>query len=87
MHVQNIPPSIIGNGGQEAAASPSPAVNCTAAAVATCAGRPIRAGGCNSTAAACWAGMPIPAVHRKATAVTGCAGKRVVGSASRVSGL
>ena len=79
--------STISKGGKAAAARPSPAVHYAATAVATYAGRPVRAGGCSSIAAACCAGMPIPAVHREATAVTGCAGKRAVGSASRVTEL
>ena len=68
--------SHISKGGKAAAGgNPSPAVYCTATAVASCPGKPIRMGDCKAAAASCWVGIPVTGVHWGATAVTGCAGK------------
>ena len=80
--------SHIRNSGKVAGVNPSPAVCCTATAVALSAGKAVRTGDCKAAAAAaCWVGRLIPLVHRGAAAVTGCAGLGAVGGPSRVSVL
>ena len=79
--------SYVSNGGKAAGGNPSPAVYCTAIAVARSAGKPVRTADCKATAAACWAGMSIPSVYRGGAAVTGFAGKGAGRGPSRVSVL